>query len=321
MSRRSHSSRSPGEPLRPRERLIAVSLPRRAADRFAFTLMEVLIAIALLVLLGGAMFGFLGNLAQRRADLADLGRQAQATEALMNGLERDLMTALAGDASAGAGIVGRRDSLRILSRGVVLDLRNPSLGDLQQTTYRFRPADGAVECARRDVYAQQRRAASDDEANGVGEAEPAAPREEPEQILTGVEKLQFRYYVRGQWRSSFNSRSARRLPAAVEISIWYADPANEDEPQALADEAQPLDEAEIARQRELFGEEFEESQLGFDVADLAQREPPADRRRVIVIPQFGLVENPPTDEEAAASEEEGAAVPASPVEGATEGGF
>jgi type II secretory pathway component PulJ len=282
--------------------------------------MEVLIAIALLVLLGGAMFGFLANLAQRRADLADLGRQAQATEALLSALERDLMTAIAGDSGAGAGIVGRRNNVRILSRGVVLDLSNPSLGDLQQTTYRFRPEDGAVECRKRDVHADP--PPSTEEELGRSSPEPTRSRSrlsEPEQILTGVEKLEFRYYVRGNWRYSFNSGSAGRLPAAIEISIWYERPAGEDDDELALDEEMPLDAEQLAYERELFGEEAESTRLSFDVADLADGELPPDRRRVIVIPQIGLVEAASAAEEA--DPEVDASAPAGrPVEGSTEGG-
>jgi hypothetical protein len=295
--------------------------------------MEVLIAIALLVLLGGAMFGFLGNLAERRAELADLGRQAQATEALISGLEHDLLTAIAGDAGAGAGIIGRRNQLRVLSRSVVLDLSNPSLGDLQQTTYRFRPQDGAVECTRRDVYAQAApRGDSEDAApDNSAATETTRPTEESrasrrsdaqaEQILTGVAKVEFRYYDRGQWKRSFNSQRTRRLPAAVEIAIWYERPEREEENLAAPLEEQPLDEAELARQRQLFGEEYEQSRLGFDLADVMEEEEPADRRRVIVIPQVGLVETAADEGDEPTSEEGSGDFYAPPVEGATEGGF
>ncbi len=263
------------------------------------------------------MFGFLANLAQRRADLADLGRQAQATEALLSALERDLMTAIAGDAGAGAGIVGRRNNVRILSRSVVLDLSNPSLGDLQQATYRFRPEAGAVECRKRDLYAES--PPSTEETLGLASSEPARARprlSEPEQILTGVEKLEFRYYVRGNWRYSFNSGSAGRLPAAIEISIWYERPESDDDEPALEEELPP-DAEQLAYERELFGEEAESSRLSFDLADLADDELPPDRRRVIVIPQIGLVETASATEDA---DPEAAAPTGRPVEGSTEGG-
>ncbi|MFG0252567.1 MAG: hypothetical protein ACF8NJ_06810, partial [Phycisphaerales bacterium JB038] len=109
--------------------------------------------------------------------------------------------------------------------------------------------------------------------------------------------------------------TARRLPAAVEVSIWYERPEREEEDLGLAAEA-PLDAEALAYERELFGEEAESARLSFDIADITESEPPPDRRRVIVIPQVGLVESAPAEEEGPA-----AGSPAGrPVEGSTEGG-
>jgi hypothetical protein len=236
--------------------------------RRAFSLLEVLIAIGLVVALFGAMFAFLFDiLSSRRRALDHTAKQLAATT-LIDRAELDLMSCIVGDGVYGAGVEGDNTSLRILTRGVAAHLagRGPDdpvvFGDLQEVEYRFDEAQGRIEARRLP-------------AGDRGEANaPFAP-------LGGeVYKVRFRYYDSTVWSDSFDSLSEGRLPVAVEIAVWFRPwPGQGDrpEPEEAADPEIPqrltfdptggFDEAEYARQSDL---EF------FD-------EPEPDRFRVILI--------------------------------------
>lgn len=206
--------------------------------RRGFTLIEVLLTLALVTMLTGGIFAFLWNLLERRDVLHRGVLQAQAAGAFVERLESDLLSGLAGDASAGAGVVGTATTLRLLTRGVWLPAdaaEAAGAGDLQGTEYAFDWAKGEL-TGRRWV---------------AGARVPAM-----EVITGGVAALRFRYFDGTEWRNSFDSASAGKLPVAVEVALWFG--------------------ASGA------GEAPSSAEAGESESPLPNREP--DRLRVIVVP-------------------------------------
>jgi prepilin-type N-terminal cleavage/methylation domain-containing protein len=241
----------------------------RSGRRGGFTLLEVLIAIALVLALFGAMFAFLFDVLSSRRRALDYAAKHLAAVTLIDRAELDLMFCIVGDRVYGAGVEGDNTSLRILTRGVAAHLagrgaEDPAvLGDLQRAEYRFDEALGRIEARRLPVG--ERRV----------EDAPYAP-------LGGrVYKVRFRYHDSVAWRDSFDSLSEGRLPVAVEIAMWfYPWPGTEALPEPGAEF-----ETEIP-QRLTF-----DSTAGFDEAEYARLsdlelfdEPEPDRIRVIVVP-------------------------------------
>jgi prepilin-type N-terminal cleavage/methylation domain-containing protein len=244
--------------------------------RRGFSLLEVLVAIALIIALLGAMFSFLWDVLSARARILDETGRRRAAATLLERLERDLMTSLVGDRVSGGGVYGRETSLRLLSRSVparlAVDDPTRAFADLELTEYRFR--QNAVE-ARRSVVTP-------------GDRRPARGPFEP---LGGpIHEVRFRYHDGTAWRSSFDSLRADRLPAAVEIAIWFDDPEPDDgfgDPGLDDDLEDPFGEEE-----DPFAMRFDEPGLD-DGDDPALDDelpfgrddgPPPDRLRVIIVP-------------------------------------
>ncbi len=239
---------------------------RRRAAPGGFTLLEVLIGIALLTALLGAMFAFLFHLlSARRRALDHVATQLAATT-LIDRAEQDLMSSVVGDPFHGAGVEGDNSSLRVLTRGVAAYLASrgagdpAALGDLQIAEYRF--DEGARQIEARRTPAGDRR----------GEPEAYAP------LGGAVYKVRFRYHDTTAWRDTYDSLAEDRLPLAVEIAVWFypwpgagetVDDDPPDRPQRLTfDASGAFDEVEYARRSE--AELFDE--------------PLPDRIRVILVP-------------------------------------
>jgi type II secretory pathway pseudopilin PulG len=235
--------------------------------RRAFSLLEVLIAIGLVIALLGSMFAFMfDTLSARKRALEHAGRQLAAVT-LIERAELDLMSCVVGDRVYGAGVEGDNTSLRILTRGVAAHLagRGPDdpavFGDLQQVEYRFDEDLGQIEARR--LPAGER-----------GADTAFAPLGGP------VYKVRFRYHDSTIWRDSFDSLLQDTLPAAVEIAVWFHPWPGDEQPEAAAT-AEPG-----IPQRLTF-----DATAGFDEGAYAREsdlelfdEPEPDRIRVILIP-------------------------------------
>jgi type II secretory pathway pseudopilin PulG len=224
-------------------------------SRRAFTLVELLVSIGLVVLLVGAMSAFLSDAMRTRARVVEESSFARSADAMIAAIERALETSIVEDAVAGSGISGGPTSISILKSGAStwrLGTRTPerALEEIDRLVVRFDEASGAVSIGRGDVA--------------------------PTQIPGTLHRVRFRYFDGTSWRSRFDSVQEGRLPAAVEIAIWHRAPRTEEPPPPV--ERPEFDDAtDIDESGEDAAEEADAEALPSDA-----RRP--DRLRVVAIP-------------------------------------
>ena len=238
-----------------------------------FTLLEVLIAIALMLALLGSMFAFTFNMLTSRARALEYSQKQLAATTLIERVESDLMTCLVGDRRIGAGVKGDESSLQILSRAVAASLAlngtsDPAvLGDLQQSLYRFRKQTGMVEASRGPVTGSH------------------LPSQQYQQVGGALFKVRFRFHDGNAWLDSFDSNSAGQLPVAVEIAVWF---------RPWLGEEMPSEENEFVEDDRLTFDEidtFDEREYA-EISDMDLfSEPKPDRIRVIFIPDADVDED------------------------------
>lgn len=243
-----------------------LSEKRRA--RRAFSLIEVLIAIALLLALVASMYGFFFDMLRSRAGAMEYMQQRMAAAAFIKQLDADLMTCVAGDASLGAGVKGSQTQLLVLGRSVAASLaaQEPDnakvFGDLQFTEYRFDPERPGIDMRRGPA------------GGAKGE------RGEFSRLQGTIHKLRFRYHDGREWRQSFDSAAEGRLPRAVEVSIWFRPTASErEEAMGFA----PEGEAGLTEQPATRSGAFDERAYARQSDLRDSDEPRPDRLRVFVI--------------------------------------
>lgn len=218
----------------------------------AFTLLELLIAVALLFALSGAIFAFVRDLNTQRQAIGDRGRTTLRGAALFDHIERSLLTSVA-EHEGVAGIVGDAESITVTSRS------GGGVGGAVRATFSHEP--GAAEIV----------ASSD-----------AWPRSV---LVEGVRRLRLRYLVGGQWRGRFDSMEQGGLPEAVEVALWFGGvdaeavlaELAEDDAAGLGIGGVPDDM--LLPPMDMPGGDAFEMDMGFD-DDLG----PPDRRRVIAVP-------------------------------------
>lgn len=226
--------------------------------RRGFSLLEVLLAIGIVMILSGAIYSFLFDLMNKRDRIVELTDRARVGIGVLETIERDLTTTLAGASRFGAGISGTSTTLTLLSRSVTLPIGQTSgavLGDLQGVRFSWSGSQSSLEASRWDVLSGGERTT---------------------QVLsTQVEYVQFRYYDGRAWRGEFDSSRDGALPVAIEVAIWFG----------VRVPAVDLRGFEGSSFREGFGA-IDDGAFGDDAAsepiEVPQREP--DRVRVIVVP-------------------------------------
>ncbi|MBT8485703.1 MAG: GspJ family type II secretion system protein [Phycisphaerae bacterium] len=182
-------------------------------SRRGFSLLEVLVAIALIGALLGAMFAFSWDMLSVRDRLLLETNRARGAALLLDAVEGDLLTCVVGDAARGSGVQGDATTLSILSRAVParLAIAHASelvFADLERSRYRFRMGSGLIEAQRTPVVM----------GSGAGYEAMGGP----------VARVRFRYHDGSGWRDRYDSLAEDRLPLAVEIAIWYADTEPDD---------------------------------------------------------------------------------------------
>ena len=232
--------------------------------RGGFSLLEALVAIALVVGLSGGVMSFLFNLWRQR-DGVERGTDAlRGAAALLEGLEGDVLGAVAGDGSGGAGIVGGETSLRMLTRSVAAPVLGDGIesvaGDLQGVEYVFDEAARTLSASRWDAMRADR-----------GQSGTSV-------LAEGVSRVRLRYFDGTAWRGSFDSGRDGGLPVAIEVAVWFGssgvrevDPVEGGVPEG-AEVGFPNDLPAI------------EDDLGDPGAEEEAPVAPPDRVRLIVIP-------------------------------------
>ena len=176
------------------------ALPHRATH--GMTLIEVLAALAILVLLTGVIFGFFSNMVLRRDQLALLASQQRDAAMFFDRLESALMTAVAAGPDGTAGVLGSKTDLKVVSRSVM-----PSVS-----------GTAALFDAQSFAFAYDARSKRVKMTVGVG-GDDVKPLSET--AIDHVERVRIRYSDGRSWQQSFDSLARGVLPVAVEISIWF----------------------------------------------------------------------------------------------------
>jgi type II secretory pathway component PulJ len=240
----------------------------RSRLRRSFTLLEVLIALALGIALLGSVFTFYFNVLKNRERLLERSDEYRAATTLIDRLEAELAVCVAGHRRRGEGVHGDEHSLTVASRSVAASLAERGMldpavfSDLQVTQYRFDASTRRLRLTRWVAGHEDTRTS--------------------ETITEQLARVRFRYYDGARWRDSFDSIDADALPHAVEIAIWF-EPFSDDQPMDAASESAREAGAPV---REAFNAE-----RGFDEFEFAMRdnrgfddEPLPDRYRIISIP-------------------------------------
>lgn len=328
--------------MRPRQRH---ALRRRPGCARGFSLLEVLVAIALVLALVGAMFWFLHDMMAGRDRInEELGRR-QAASLLIDRLEQDLLTCIAGNGRA-SGIRGTETELAVLTRAVPARLAGqgratastsstfgddesaessaapdsrPGLGagassqalkDLEQAIYRYNASNGTIAIGRGLPASTAGRSA----AIGV----------QPTTLPGVVGAVRFRYYDGSRWRERYDSVRDGGLPVAIEVAVWY-EPVEDAE--GFAEGFAPPPEPEMTEEPDADvlndPEAFDAWMQGLDEEPVS-REPPArpartpDRVRIIAIIDPSGEEQSVGEESAEDAVESASAV--SPSSSASSGG-
>ncbi|QOJ01708.1 MAG: prepilin-type N-terminal cleavage/methylation domain-containing protein [Phycisphaeraceae bacterium] len=245
--------------------------------RRGFTMIEVLIALGLLAALGGAVFAFMGDLWRGRDAWRASAEDERGVSMLMDRLEEDLASCVAGGGGLGAGIRGEAGRLLVISRGVgvpvgVSDASSAKreLSDLRVCEYRF-------DSGRRSLMGRR---TPGTRASG-----------EWFEVLPGVERFTMRYFDGRAWAETFDSEKTGVLPVAVEVLVWLSSGGPAVDENAIEGESSPT-EPEVESDP-LPPEPEREGEFADDASPAApavlRGVRAADRRRLIVIPDGPLV--------------------------------
>lgn len=177
--------------------------------RRGFTLLEVIVAAALMLALVGAMAAFLSDALRIRTRVSQEIERSRAADALCSVIERALETTLLEDARLGAGVSGDATSITVLRVG--LSSWRLGTADRQRALEEIEPV----------------RVRFDESARRIG----IARGDQAESLLPGaIGRVRFRYHDGTAWRTSFDSVREGRLPAAVEVALWLRPGAAPAEP-------------------------------------------------------------------------------------------
>lgn len=220
-----------------------------------FTLLEVLLAIALTMVIAGAAIGLATTLLERRAQIDDAAARDRGVAILMDQIEQDLMGVVAGNGGV-SGFVGTAREMTLRVRGVTLRHE-----DLIEARYRFVVSgEGTLKPGR--VIARR----------GVSGTE--------ETLADGVAMLRLRYHDGVAWVEAFDSANKGELPWAVEIAVWLGDPAEFAGDEAMPEPVESGEDDEPTRDE--IGAASETGLSDGFGSDVILR--PPDRVRVIMVP-------------------------------------
>lgn len=183
------------------------------APKRGFTLLEVMVGLAIIAALVGALSGFLINLNDARARLTTTVERVECADAVFALVDRALATAVVVDPQFGAGVGGNESTLRVVRSGVGLGQGDaPLLDDRERCEVRFLASAGRIEISRgdrRDI------------------------------IDVPVRTVRIRYLSERGWRDAFDSRDDGAFPVGIEISIWFGEDNTEHDVASVESEFEP----------------------------------------------------------------------------------
>ena len=169
-----------------------------ASLRRAFTLLEALIAVGMMVLLLGALAMFVEDLSRTRQFVARTAAETRSADALFGALEAALQTAVVDGGNRGAGVTGTDRSIRVLSSRT--DAGSGSVAELARAAFSPLSATQIDQVGANITIGR----------SGVSSTLPAT-----------VRAMRVRYWYDGGWGDSFDSLNAGTLPAVVEVGLWF----------------------------------------------------------------------------------------------------
>lgn len=194
---------------------------KRRSHSAAFTLIEVLAAIGLLVLLAAAVMSFLGVLRDRQRTVGEAYERQRGLALMMERLDAEVMTCFADSGEAQPGISGTESKVTIGSRGV-------GLGSLAAEAMRV----SSTQFSTFELAGSDLRVTRTEEAG----ASPMVLN------VQGIGKVRFRYHDGVEWQTTFDSVQSKGLPMAIEVSVWFASTLSDAEMPQSSEESEGLDE-------------------------------------------------------------------------------
>lgn len=243
--------------------------PSHRSSGRGFTLIEVVISLALLVLMSGLLMGFLWNLSRDRRAILNILKVQRTADVVFDRLAEDVAGSLA-TSGVGAGVRGTETSLTLVSRGVFVTAPGTTtqMGDAQTTTIEFVKDAGEITIVHNAG------------TSGAGT---------PEVVSHRVAQLRFRYHDGSSWQTSFDSQSADNLPVAVEVAIWFVTPGSDDVVPPVDPNADPAgrehpSDRSLDLRADLGGDWLDEDLADGEIEIKPEQMREPDRVRVLIVP-------------------------------------
>ncbi len=231
----------------------------------AFTLLEVLISVGLMVLLLSVMFRFFWRSLDQRDATADVSKRIQLSRVVLNRIVDEIRQAVASIPAYGVGLMGYDDSIEINTivvpdrklseRRDIRDAKLASQFDLMQIRYYIawdyenvdtngdpRPL-GLV---RRESRTYLRDVVFEDEVEESAEAEEQATVGIAEELYAPeIQFLEFRYFDGAKWWDKWELAQANAVPQMVQVTIGYVAEIPDEEDDEIVDEDFLNDDADL----------------------------------------------------------------------------
>ena len=201
---------------------MSIRIQQRLRSAAAFTLMEVMLAVAVFAIVLVAMNGVFFSALRLRARTSAAIEESAVLEQALTILRRDLAQAvppggvLAGSLQSGVlgGTLSQNNGIELFTASGSLT-GNAPWGDIQRVTYQLQ------------IPANPSRSRGKDLIRGVTRNLLSITEEEEQQWLMGnIEELEFAYYDGLSWRDSWDATVGQtNLPSAIRVRILAADAA------------------------------------------------------------------------------------------------